>query len=528
MKTLFDIKKTDRIFYNEKIRDFLPGNIIDIHAHIWKASRNSKSVRPRAVQGWPSRVADRNPVSHLIESYKLLLPGKNVTPVVFGSPTAAAGTDGLNLYVSDSALKKCFPALMLSRPEWTVPEFFNKLSAGKFIGAKPYLSFAPSHIPPDEIRIFDFIPRRQLDILNSREMMLMLHIPRPGRLSDPLNLAQLMEIENNFPRIKMVIAHAGRAYCPEDIGGALEILKRGRNMMFDISANTNADVFRKLIKTVGPERVLFGSDLPITRMRMRRVCRKGIYVNIVPAGLYGDVSGDRHMEEAEAAEAEKLTFFLYEQIHSFMKASKRAGLLRGDVENVFFGNACRLLEKLPAPEEQLRMELSPEKPGECPLRMETPRGYYIRTFTPGDEADYISLMRAAGFEGWDNLETCLNRSLPRGIFFAIHRKTGKPAGTCSAWHNPSKTHPSGGELAWLGVHPSHRGRRLGKALCAAVINRFYEAGYARIYLNTDDFRLPAVKTYLELGFSPFIPSGGMKHRWGKIFKKLGTHLERSP
>ena len=79
-------------------------------------------------------------------------------------------------------------------------------------------------------------------------------------------------------------------------------------------------------------------------LRMRRICEQGNYVNIVPSGLYGDVSGDRHMREADAAEAERLSFFLYEEIDAFRRAAAATGLTAADVEDVFHNNAARMIK----------------------------------------------------------------------------------------------------------------------------------------------------------------------------------------
>jgi mycothiol synthase len=46
------------------------------------------------------------------------------------------------------------------------------------------------------------------------------------------------------------------------------------------------------------------------------------------------------------------------------------------------------------------------------------------------------------------------------------------------------------------------------------------AGYRRIYLLTDDFRLPAIKTYLRLGFVPFLFEEGMEQRWREVLRRL--------
>jgi hypothetical protein len=170
----------------------------------------------------------------------------------------------------------------------------------------------------------------------------MLHIPRDGRLKDPVNLEQMLEIERRYPDIKLIIAHVGRAYCPEDIGNAFEILSDTRKMMFDFSANTNQYVFEQLIKAVGPSRILFGSDLPILRMRTKRICENGNYVNLIPKGLYGDVSGDGHMREISGEEAGKLTFFMYEEIDAFRRAAESTGVTDRDISDVFYHNAVKL------------------------------------------------------------------------------------------------------------------------------------------------------------------------------------------
>jgi hypothetical protein len=114
-------------------------------------------------------------------------------------------------------------------------------------------------------------------------------------------------------------------------------------MVFDFSANTNDHVFEAALRAFGPERCLFGSDMPITRMRMRRICEAGRYINIVPRGLYGDVSADKNMREAEPPEADRISFFMYEEVLAIKRAVERLGLGRSDVEAVFYANAKRFL-----------------------------------------------------------------------------------------------------------------------------------------------------------------------------------------
>ena len=344
MTELFQVKPIDWAFYETHLRDFLPERIIDVHTHVWldkfKAKATSAPVR---TVSWPSLVALDNSVEDLDETYRLLLPGKRVIPQIFSNLTTGDDVDGANAYTSDCAARRGYPALIFATPQWTAQEFENRILAGGFIGTKVYLTMADAYIPVKEIRIFDFLPPHQLEVLNRHGWIAMLHIPRDGRLKDAVNLAQMLEIERRYPNVQIIIAHVGRAYCPEDVGNAFEVLAETRHMRFDFSANTNADVFTRLIRAVGPRRILFGSDMPILRMRMRRICEAGLYINLVPQGLYGDVSGDKNMREVNGPEAEQLTFFMYEELAAFKRAAEATGLSRGDIEDVFYRNAVQML-----------------------------------------------------------------------------------------------------------------------------------------------------------------------------------------
>lgn len=342
---LIDLKPIDRQVYASQLREFLPERIIDVHTHIWRRADypSGSTLGEARTVSWPGRVAAENPIEDLLETYRLLLPGKTVTPLVF--PSLPKGNlEAINAYASRAARDAGAPALIFSDPAWSGEEFERRTIAGGFLGAKSYLTLAPSYLPTREIRILDYFPPHQLQVLNRRGWIMMLHIPRDLRLKDPVNLAQMLEIERTYPHIKLIIAHVGRAYCNHDIGNAFEVLAKSRKMYFDFSANTNDRVFTELLRTVGPRRVLFGTDLPILRMRMRRVTEGDHYVNLVPKGLYGDISGDKNMGEVEGEEAEKLTFFLYEELLAFRRAADAAGLSRGEIEDVFHNNAARIIE----------------------------------------------------------------------------------------------------------------------------------------------------------------------------------------
>ena len=342
---LIELKDVDRQFYQQHLAGFLPTKMLDIHTHIWlKAFRKEMTVATRG-QNWPRLVAEDNAIEDLLETYRLLLPGQEVTPLLFGWPERNADMEQTNAYTSKSARQFNLPSLLVTNPEWTAAELEKRTLSGGFLGLKPYLNWAPLHIASDDIQIYDFLPPAHLEVADQHGWIVILHIPRPRRLSDPLNLQQMLEIEQRFPHIRLVIAHIGRAYCPQDIGDAFKVLQESQRMSFDFSANTNAVVMEGALRAFGAQRLLFGSDLPIVRMRMRRICEDGVYINIVPPGLYGDVSGDPHMRQASQVEGEQISFFLYEMLLAFRRAAEACGLSASEVEDVLYNNGARLIGK---------------------------------------------------------------------------------------------------------------------------------------------------------------------------------------
>ncbi len=345
MRTLFEVTDLDKQVYREELEDFLPTKIIDIHTHVWLNRFMAKEPEKvsRAVS-WPALVAAENSIEDLEETYRLMFPGKQVTPLIFGNLKRGDDRDGLNRYIAECGASHGIPTLLYSFPEWGAEELLARVLAGHHLGVKVYLNLSPSYIPEAEIRIYDFITPEQLSLLDRFGMILMLHIPRHGRLGDQVNLAQMLEIEEKYPKLRVIYAHIGRAYCPEDFGKAFETLKGTKRLVFDFAATTQDEAMYRVLDTLGPERLLFGSDLPILRMRMRRVCEGGKYVNIVPKGLYGDVSGDPNMREAVADEGVKLSFFMYEELRAFKKAAGRIGLGKDDLDRVFYRNSRDLLD----------------------------------------------------------------------------------------------------------------------------------------------------------------------------------------
>ena len=343
---LFEVTTYDKKVYEEELRDFLPDKILDVHTHVWlDALREPKKEffpgEAKRVVTWPDLVALDNSIEDLQETYRLMFPGKDVRALIFTNADSSAAN---NEYVKDAAHRSGFPALYFSRPEQSAGEVEQKIREGGFLGIKSYLDMAPRYLPQAEIRIFDFFPKHQLKRMDEIGGLVMLHIPRNGRLKDPVNLAQIMEIKSEFPNVRLIIAHIGRAYVDSDVGNAFETLDQAPDLMYDFCANCCEFAITEVLRHAGPKHVMFGTDMPILRMRCRRIQENDTYINLIPPGLYGDPSQDSHLREVSAEEAKSITFFAYEELLAFKRACQTLGLTKQDVEDVMYNNAVNLIE----------------------------------------------------------------------------------------------------------------------------------------------------------------------------------------
>ena len=167
---------------------------------------------------------------------------------------------------------------------------------------------------------------------------------------------------------------------------------------------------------------------------------------------------------------------------------------------------------------QLEMVWPEERLG-TPPPVNVPEGFNLRTFRTGDEESFFRLLGSVGMSC--PLDYWMLHVLPAGFFFIEHEESERIVATCMAAHHPTERHPFGGNLGWLAGDSDYQGRGLGYTISAAVTRRLVEAGYRRIYLETDDFRLPAIKIYLKIGWVPYLFQEDMLMRWQAVCQQLG-------
>ncbi|MBI2765323.1 MAG: GNAT family N-acetyltransferase [Chloroflexi bacterium] len=115
-----------------------------------------------------------------------------------------------------------------------------------------------------------------------------------------------------------------------------------------------------------------------------------------------------------------------------------------------------------------------------------------------------------------------NRTLVyEGQFFVEHG--GLIVATSGLYDRPLRRQPAW-EVGWVAAHPKHRGIGLGRAVVSAVVADAFARDSRPVILFTDDFRLPAISIYLDLGFTPSLTSNRRyPRRWEEVYAEVARY-----
>lgn len=324
--------------YREELEGFLPERVLDCHCHVHLQEHVTRELT--AEERDKSFGSHEKPfsVEDLGEALELLFPGKRLEALVFGMPSAYMDLGGQNEYVIEAARLPWVDGLALLPPDAT-EEDLAALSDRGLVGLKPYQDLVGK--PVGEVTIADMVPPAARRVAQVRGLIIMLHVPRPGRIAEPDNVREVIELCEECPDARVILAHVGRSYGPWYIEQAIGDLRELGNLYYDIAALDDADTIACILENVPHTRLLFGTDLPITAHRGKHLCVNRQCIFLTRQRFAWSVSSERPGEL-------NLTFFAYETVRALRRACERLGLGPREVEDICYGNARRLVDGVKA------------------------------------------------------------------------------------------------------------------------------------------------------------------------------------
>ncbi len=332
--------EVDHQFYDEHLRDLLPARILDAHMHIHR----QEDVPPLSLElmaaNWATSVSHPEYLVQDAEvDYAKLFLNCQVSRLQFGAVSRGSDIDANNRYSAATSDRRRVWALAVLDPTWSAEQLHDTLVAGAFSGVKPYWSLLPD-VSEADVCLDDMVPPAHLEVLDALGLILLLHVPGPDRIRDPHTRKVLRQWCGTYPNLTIVVAHLGRAYCMPFAEAAFADLAAMDGLLFDCCAVLNPDVFELAFRTIGPSRIMWGTDFPVlSRMRGYRVWEGEKYRNLVTGDYPWNT--DRRPPDVES----RYTYFIYEALKALRHGAERAGLTAVDLDDVFLNTAHALLSR---------------------------------------------------------------------------------------------------------------------------------------------------------------------------------------
>ena len=338
----------DLPLYREMIAPVLPPQVLDFHTHIW--TRDHWHEVPWAADSAGGKYMvtwEAYETEHLLSDGRSLFPDRPYNAVCFGYPTPAADIGKGNAYSAEAGrCRGLFPLLVAGRGTASPEVLRHAIVESGFFGYKVFVSWQGNDY--GQVKVEDMIGPEEMALADELGLVVLLHVPGAGRLADPEVQRGVRDCATTHPNANIVLAHCGRCYLPDEMKSAIGAISDLENVYLDTSMVMDPLVLQTVFNHVDSRRVVFGTDLPVARMRGRRVYVMDHWVDLVlegyPPSGYRVMSGDI-----------RATFMAWEIVLAIKRAAEMSGLSKAQVRGIFYENGMALLRNVMGGR-QLQME----------------------------------------------------------------------------------------------------------------------------------------------------------------------------
>lgn len=269
----FTFSENDRSF-SELYRDFLPKRIIDAHMHLWQEETIPSFYKDDGI----FFRKECTPLDYE-EDMKTMFPGVeqiDLMMMTFPDPAMADTEKGLRdranryiaSYTKQNPEKYAMAPYVLYRD--TEEEIEDMLLETNGCAIKVY-GFSTGSLNISDLSIRDFLPESAWVVAQKKKIPIILHILKPGCLSDEENFSYITEMTNRYPDAPLVLAHCARSFAAWTGIRKIQELSDHGNIWFDMSAICESGPMMACIMKNAAKRTMWGSDYPNSMYRGRAV-----------------------------------------------------------------------------------------------------------------------------------------------------------------------------------------------------------------------------------------------------------------
>lgn len=322
------VTDSDRELFDRELDSFVPPAIFDAHAHWYRNDHFPAATVPALARSGPA-VAGSEAFDRAIEE---LIPRRQTEGLFFPFPHAEVDVAKANTFLHEELQRR--PASrgqMLITPAHDPESIRQTVRECGFVGLKCYHVYSPRR-PTFDSTIEEFLPEEQVRIAHEESLAITLHMVRPRALADVANQAAIRRYCERYPNMRLILAHAARGFNAHHTILGIDSLRGLDNVWFDTSAVTDCGAIEAIINTLGHERVLYGSDFPVSHLRGRCVALGDSFLWISAENT------DLNVPYA----ALNLALVGHEALRALKVAALATRLSDAQVEDIFRNNALRL------------------------------------------------------------------------------------------------------------------------------------------------------------------------------------------
>lgn len=331
----------DLEYYRREIQPFLPPKVLDFHTHTWSADNWKEKPWGSGKAGGKYMVTDEYyPPEQLLQDGRDCFPDREYNAVCFGYPTPAVDWEKDTAYVAAAAAShKTLWPLLVAGPDLSITRerYSRALDEGGFYGFKVFLNWYGDNY--GNKRVEEMFGPAEISLANERRLVVLLHVPRSGRLADPEIQRGVEWLAKECPDASIVLAHCGRCYMPGEMKAAIGFLRNLPNVSMDTSMVMDPVVVQIALNAIGPSRLLFATDFPPARMWGRRVRVKDHWVDVV-------LDGYPESAFRVGSAGIRAGSMVWEMVLAIRWAAELTGISSEAMHGMFWDSGMRLLKRV--------------------------------------------------------------------------------------------------------------------------------------------------------------------------------------
>ena len=319
------IRPEDVEFFERELASFVPERVFDAHCHVWH--------HDYAPEGWGkiAKVVDYPMYRRLMAD---IHPGRHVAGLfisMFTLPdlTLRPGADAWAAQ-QPAAAPDCRSLAFIS-PQDDPEQVRDQVRRVGACGLKCYHLLCDVD-PTWEADIPDYLPESIVKVANDEGWVITLHMVKMRAVADPGNIHWIRHYCERYPNMKLILAHSARGFQPAHNLEGLPQLAGLDNLWFDTSANCEPMAHQAIIRILGHDRLMYGTDCPASHGRGRSVGVADTFL-----WLYEDA---QVWQQPQILIEPVLTGL--EHLRSLKWACWAERLSDSQVEDIFWNNAARL------------------------------------------------------------------------------------------------------------------------------------------------------------------------------------------